>query len=260
MSMITYNREGAIGVLSLNRPDKLNAMTHEMGDAIRALVPQLNADRDLRVLVVRGEGRAFSAGGDLRFLEENSRRAPSENEEVMVDFYTKFLALREVEVPTIAAIHGRATGAGLCLALGCDMRFAAEDALLSLNFVRVGLSPGMAGTWNLPRLVGPARAAELLFTGRLVPAAEALSIGLVNGVFAPDQVLGGVMVLAAQIAEGAPNAVRSTKALLRQAEDLPLEDALGAEAHAQAMCFASQDLAEGIAAIREKRPPRFEGR
>ena len=181
MIELGYRREGAIGILSLNRPAKLNAMTDAMGDALQALVPELNADPELRCLLVTGEGRAFSAGGDLDFLETNSRRDPAENEPTMKAFYTKFLAIREVEVPTIALLHGRATGAGLCFALGCDMRLAADDALLSVNFVRVGLTPGMGGTWSLERLVGPARAAELLFTGRTVTAAEALTMGLVNG-------------------------------------------------------------------------------
>jgi enoyl-CoA hydratase/carnithine racemase len=256
---LRYRREGAIGIITLDRPAKLNAMTHDMGDALRALVPQLNADPELRCVLVDGEGRAFSAGGDLDFLEENSRRSVSENEPTMKDFYTKFLTVREIEVPTIALLHGRATGAGLCFALGCDMRLAADDALLSVNFVRVGLTPGMGGTWSLERLVGPARAAELLFTGRAVTAAEAVTMGLVNGVYPGDKLHEVGMSLACQIAEAAPGAVRATKALLRANATRSLHDALAAEAKVQAEAFASEDLKEGIAAIRERRSAWFTG-
>jgi enoyl-CoA hydratase len=257
MGDVSYRREGAIGILSLDRPDKLNAMTHFMGDRLRALVPELNRDAELRCLIVRGEGRAFSAGGDLDFLIENAARTPEQNERGMQDFYTKYLALREIEVPTIAVLHGRATGAGLCLALGCDMRVAADDAVLSVNFVRLGLTPGMGGSWNLPRLVGPALAAELLFTGRTVSAEEALRIGLVNAVHPAAEALGQAMAMARQIAEAAPGAVRECKALLRQNATNDISAALEAEAKAQAWCFASRDLQEGIAAIKERRPARF---
>jgi enoyl-CoA hydratase len=230
-----------------------------MGDALQALVPELNADPELRCLLVTGEGRAFSAGGDLDFLEENSRRSPAQNEADMQAFYRKFLAIRQVEVPTIALLHGRATGAGLCFALGCDMRLAAEDALLSVNFVRVGLTPGMGGTWTLSRLVGPALAAELLFTGRTVAAAEAKALGLVSGVYPADRLFEAGMGLACQIAEAAPGAVKATKRLLRENATRDLDEALDAEALAQATAFASEDLKEGIAAIRERRSAWFSG-
>jgi enoyl-CoA hydratase/carnithine racemase len=256
---IHYRREGAIGVLTLARPAKLNAMTDAMGDAIRALVPQLNADPELRCLLVTGEGRAFSAGGDLDFLEENSRKAPQENEPTMLAFYQKFLSIREVAVPTIALLQGRATGAGLCFALGCDMRLAADDALLSVNFARVGLTPGMGGTWSLERLVGPARAAELFFTGRTVSAAEAAAMGLVNGAYPAERLFEVGMSLACQIAEAAPGAIKATKGLLRANATRSLHDALAAEASVQAQAFASEDLKEGIAAIRERRSAWFTG-
>ncbi|HEY9720777.1 MAG TPA: enoyl-CoA hydratase/isomerase family protein [Oscillatoriaceae cyanobacterium] len=254
---IRYEQTDGIGVLTLDRPAKLNAMTHAMGDAIRALVPKLNADPTLRCVLVQGEGRAFSAGGDLDFLIDNSRRPEHELVDDMRDFYTKFLTLRDLEMPSIALLAGRATGAGLCLALACDLRYAADDALLSVNFVRVGLSPGMAGTWALPRLVGAARAAELLFTGRTVDAQEALSLGLVNGVCPRPELLETGRQVAAQIAQGAPQAMRATKALLRGNAERDLIDGLTAEAEAQAKAFGGTELQEGIRAIREKRTPAF---
>ena len=256
--LITYT-QGAdgIGVLSLNRPDKLNALTPEMGQAIRELVRRLNADASLRCLIVRGEGRSFSAGGDLSFLERNLTQDPATNRTEMVEFYTRFLSLREVDVPTIALIQGRATGAGLCLALACDMRFAASDALLSVNFVRLGLTPGMAGSYSLTRLVGSARAAELLLTGRAVSGLEAAAIGLVNGACDPGQLAELGASVAKDIATAGPYAVRETKVLMREALELPLIEALEAEAAAQARCFAGRELREGLQAVRERREASF---
>jgi enoyl-CoA hydratase len=211
-------------------------------------------------VLVRGDGRAFSAGGDLEFLERNASQAPEANRAEMLDFYTKFLAIHELEVPTIAMLHGRATGAGLCFALGCDIRVAAEDALLSVNFARIGLTPGMGGTWTLQRLVGPAKAAELLYTGRTVSGTEAAAMGLVNHAVPADQLETHGRAIAQEIASAAPVAIRITKTLLRDHATAELADALEAEAAAQALVFASEDLKEGVAAVRAKRTPSFQGR
>lgn len=254
---ISYVQADGIGVLSLDRPDKLNAMTHEMGDALRGWVQHLNARPDLRCVIVRGAGRSFSAGGDVSFLEQNLDREASVNQADMLAFYTKFLSIRELNVPSIALIHGRATGAGLCCALGCDIRFASDDALLSVNFTRLGLTPGMGGTWTLQRLVGSARAAELLFTGRAVSGLEAAAIGLVNGACAADRLGELGESVAREIASAGPAAIRETKALLRRAEGLSLAEALESEALAQARCFAGPELREGLAALKERRPPQF---
>ncbi len=254
---VSFRREGAIGVLTLDRPDKLNAMTHEMGDRLAELLAGPAGAADLRCLVLRAEGRAFSAGGDLAFLEANAARAEAENADEMRRFYGKFLAIREAAVPTIALVQGRATGAGLCLALACDFRVAATDALLSFNFVRLGLTPGMGGTWTLQRIVGVPAALDLALTGRTIDAQEARSLGLVSRVVEPDGLLAYGLHFAGEIAAGAPAAVRATKALIRQAAQQELADALDAEASAQAICFAGPELGEGLRAIREKRPPRY---
>lgn len=255
---VRLERRGPIALLTLARPDKLNALTHAMGDAVRAHVAALNADPDIRVVVVKGEGRAFSAGGDLAFLSDNAARSEAENRAGMRDFYAKFLSLRDLEVPSIALIHGRATGAGLSFALGCDMRIAAEDARVSANFVRVGLNPGMGATWLLERLIGPARAAELVYTGRDVDMGEALAIGLVNHVVQGDRLETAGLELAERIAANAPVAVRRTKALMRR-DDQALARALDGEADAQAACFATRDLLEGVRAVQERRAPHFSG-
>lgn len=174
-------------------------------------------------------------------------------------FYQRFLCLREVEVPTIAMVHGRATGAGLAMALACDVVLVAEDALLSLNFVRLGLSPGMAATWSLPRLVGPQRAAEILFTGRDLSGQEAVALGLALKAVPAEALRAEGLALAQGIAQNAPLALRLTKAALRQNATASLPDALAREALAQAACYASSDYAEGLAALRERRPASFEG-
>lgn len=259
MADIRLEIRDAIALITLARPEKLNALTHEMGDAIQAAVDRLNADRSVRAVLVKGEGRSFSAGGDLDFLRDNATRSEAENARGMRAFYEKFLSLRRLEVPSIAVLHGRATGAGLMFALGCDMRVASEDALVAANFVRVGLNPGMGGTSLLERLVGPARAAELLFTGRDVAMGEALAIGLVNHVVQGDRLEETAWQLAESIARNAPIAVRETKAILRQQVG-SLQEALALEAAGQAKCFATEDLLEGIQAIQERRKPQFSGR
>jgi enoyl-CoA hydratase len=254
---IRCEQRGAVAILTLDRPDKLNAMSHEMGDALAEAVAGLKGSAGLRCLILRAEGRAFSAGGDLGFLEANRARSAAENEADMRSFYGKFLAIREAPVPTIALVQGRATGAGMCLALACDMRIAAEDALLSFNFVRIGLTPGMGGTWTLPRLVGPARAAELAYTGRTVGAQESLAMGLVNRVVPVPDLLEAGLALAGEVATASPQAVRATRGLLEHTAGLSLDEALDLEAAAQAAAFASDDLGEGLSAIQARRPPNF---
>jgi enoyl-CoA hydratase len=178
----------------------------------------------------------------------------------MERFYKLYLSVREVPFPTIAAINGTAIGAGLCVALGCDMRIAAKDAKLGLNFVRLGIHPGMGATWTLPRLVGPALAAELLFTGQLLEGEEAARIGLVNRAVPADEVLPTALTLARRIAESAPLPVRGTKQALAQSLDVSLDAQLGFEAEQQSRNYETRDLREGIDAVRDKRSPKFEGR
>jgi enoyl-CoA hydratase len=160
----------------------------------------------------------------------------------------------------VAAINGAAVGAGLCVALACDLRVAARDARMGVNFSRLGIHPGMGATWTLPRLVGPAHAADLLLTGRLLDGEEAARIGLANRAVERDQVLPEAMTLARQIAEAAPLAVRGTRAALERAMDATLEDQLSFEADRQAECYETDDLREGLDAARARRAPSFRGR
>jgi enoyl-CoA hydratase len=254
-----------IGVLTFDDPERLNAMTEAMGVALADHVAELRRDPALRAVVLTGAGRAFSAGGDLGMIGARAQSGSSEpggaprrvNRDAMRAFYKLFLSLRDLPCPTVAAVNGAAIGAGLCVALACDLRVAAREAKLGLNFTRLGIHPGMAATWTLPRLVGPALAAELLFTGRMLDGEEAARIGLVNRAVPREDVLREGLALARACATSAPRAVRGVKRALDRALSVSLEDQLSFEAERQAECFESQDLKEGIAAVREKREPVF---
>jgi enoyl-CoA hydratase/carnithine racemase len=178
----------------------------------------------------------------------------------MMPFYRAWLSIRRLEVPTISAVNGPAIGAGLCLALACDMRHAAAGARLGMPFNKLGMHAGMAGTWLLPNVVGPAHARDLLLTGRVVEADEALRLGLVSRVVEPDGFLDEVLATAAGIAATAPIASRLTKIALADGGHADFESALQWEALAQPMTLATADLQEGIAAAQEKRSPEFRGR
>jgi len=265
--LILEARDGDVVTLTFNDPDRRNAMTRAMGEAFAAQIARLAADRSVRALVLTGQGSAFSAGGDLAMIGERAdqaRGAPGAARRAVRDFmrsfYGLFLSLRELPCPTIAAVNGHAIGAGLCVALGCDMRFVASEARLGLNFTRLGLHPGMGATWTLPRLVGPARAAELLYTSRLIGGDEAARIGLANRALPAAEVLEAARTVAREAAGCAPIAVRGVKRALAQSERASLEDQLGFEASEQALCFESDDVIEGIAAARERRDPVFRGR
>ncbi len=253
-------RSGRIAELVLNRPDKFNAMTAEMGLALQDAVEHVREDPNVRVVALRGAGKAFSAGGDFSLIEQNAKRDPEENRRKMVEFYSVFLSLIHLPVPVVAVIHGAAVGAGLCVALAADVRLCAEEAKLGANFVRVGLHPGMGCTALLPHVVGPARAAELLLTGSLVSGSEAERIGLVSRAVARDQLEAAATETLNAICTAAPIAVRQTKATMRQALLEQLPGALGTEALNQAIDFGTQDLREAIDAFRGGRSPEFHGK
>jgi len=248
---------GEIAELVLMRPAARNAMTDAMGAEIRRAVDELNADAAVRVVLVRGEGEAFSAGGDLAMLAARSKLPEAENRVAMRRFYSDFLSVRALRVPTLAVIGGPAIGAGLCLALACDLRIAAAGVKLAASFVRLGLHPGMGATYLLPRLIGPAAATDMLLTGRAIDAEEALRLGLVSQVHPRDALDVAARALAAQIAAAGPHAVAETKATLAAAIDRELESALDREAAAQAIDFGTDDLRESLQAAAERRPPQF---
>ena len=261
--LVTLERDGHVATLTLNDPDRRNVMTRDMGEMFTERVAALRDDRDVRAVIITGAGKAFAAGGDFSMLEKLAARGASGGEAnrialEMQNFYSLYLSVRNLEVPSIAAVNGAAIGAGLCFALGCDLRIVSSSARLSLNFASLGLHPGMGGTWTLPRLVGPAMAAELLYSGRVIDPEEAVRIGLMNRSVAPEDVLSNAQALAHQIAAAAPVAIRGTKRALAASAGSNLEHQLEIEGTEQAFCFETKDVQAGLAAARERRPTTAE--
>jgi len=253
-------RDDGVAVLTLDNPDQRNAMSDAMTASWVAAVDELAGDRDLRAVVVTGAGSAFCSGGNTGWIASEPDATVDELRTRMVAFYRAWLSIRRLEVPTIAAVNGPAIGAGLCVALACDIRYAARGARLGAPFVKLGMHAGMAATYLLPNVVGEAHARDLLLTGRLVDADEALRLGLVSRVLEADGFLDEVLATAAGVAATAPVATRLTTVALRDGGHADFETALQWEGLAQPVTLATADLQEGIAAAREKRPPRFTGR
>ncbi|MBY4573380.1 enoyl-CoA hydratase [Gordonia paraffinivorans] len=254
--------EPGIGILRINRPDRMNSQTvqmfHEYVTAGRAL-----RDSGLRALIVTGAGeRAFCAGFDLDEISVITRMGVREFLKFQETATGGIQSIRHLPFPVIAAIHGPATGGGFSLALAADIRLAAPTAKLSAAFVKVGLSMGELGTSvNLARIVGPARAAEIGYTARIVAADEAERIGLVNRVVPSEDLLAEALEMARLIATNSPGGVRMSKrAIQRNAEIGSYEAALELENRGQALLTRTEDMPEALAAFQEKRPARFSGR
>jgi 2-(1,2-epoxy-1,2-dihydrophenyl)acetyl-CoA isomerase len=247
--------DGPVATLTLDRPAALNSLTVPVKVALREALEGLAANHSVRAVILTGAGRAFCAGQDLAEREEPDA-APLDVE--LRERYNPIIrALRSMGQPVIAAVNGVAAGAGASLAFACDIRIAAEEARFVLAFGRIGLVPDSGATWFLPRLVGPAKAAELALVGDTVDAAEALRIGLVSQVVPADRLPAEARALADRVAEGAPLALALTKEALQRSATITLDDALDGEAKLQGIAGASADHAEGLAAFREKRAPRF---
>ena len=249
--------DGPIATLTLDRPAALNALTVPVKIALRETLEALAGDRDVRAVVLTGAGRAFCAGQDLAERDEPDA-APLEVE-VRERYNPIIRAMRSMGQPVIAAVNGVAAGAGASLAFACDLRIAAEEARFVLAFGRIGLVPDSGATWFLPRLVGPAKATELALVGDPVDAAEALRLGLVSRVVPGDRLMTEARALAGRLADGAPLALALTKEALWRSATIGLDEALEGEAKLQGIAGASSDHAEGLAAFREKRSPRFTG-
>lgn len=243
----------------LDLPEMRNAMSEEMTASWVVAIDHLAADPSLRAVVVTGEGSAFCAGGNTSWLAQEPDASVTQLREKMQPFYRAWLSIRRLEVPTIAAVNGAAIGAGLSLALACDIRYAAVGARMGVPFVKLGLHPGMATTYLLPEVVGTAAARDLLLTGRLVDDQEALGLGLVSRVVEGEALQEVALEAATAIAATAPVASRLTKVALARGHE-NLTACLDWEALAQPITMATADLQEGIHAMQERRTPRFRGR
>ncbi len=246
-----------VGTITLDRPAALNSLDGTLKRELLAALREAGRDPEVRAVILTGAGRAFCAGQDLR--ERLAPDAAPLDVEVRERYNPIVLAMRRLPKPIVAAVNGVAAGAGASLAFAADLRIAAEGASFVLAFGRIGLVPDSGASWLLPRLIGAARAAELLYVADPLPAVEALRIGLVSRVV-PDAALPAeAAALAGRLASGAPRAIALTKRALERSLDVGLVEALDHEASLQGIAGRTADHAEGLAAFVEKRPPRFRG-
>ncbi|MEV6985917.1 enoyl-CoA hydratase-related protein [Sphaerisporangium sp. NPDC051017] len=247
---LLIERDEPVAVVTLNRPDRLNALSHALLAELRQALAALDEDHDIRAIVLTGAGRAFSSGADLR-------GGPSDAEAVIREFYNPLiLAMTSMRTPVIGGINGIAAGAAVSLALACDLRVAADTASFQLSFVKVGLVPDAGSTWLLPRVVGTGRAAEMMLSGRRVTADEALAWGLVNEVIPAVEVRERTVALAHSLA-ALSSSVGAARHLLYRGLGSGLNDQLDAEARAQGVAQHGPDFQEARNAFAEKRTPRF---
>ena len=259
---LLYEVKDGIATLTLNRPERLNALGGTLRQDLHDAVTRAGADPEVRVMVLTGAGKGFCSGGDVKAMGEakaGQRERPL-LEKIAPGRDRTLLAMREAPQPIIAAVNGAAAGAGMNLALGCDLRIASTAAKFTQAFVKRGLHPDWGGTYFLPRVVGMAKACEMIFTGEVIDAAEALRLGIVSRVVAPEELLPTAYEVARRIAAGPPVAIRLAKRSLYANEDLDLRSALQMETMAQNICFETEDATEGIRAFGEKRAPLFKGR
>jgi 2-(1,2-epoxy-1,2-dihydrophenyl)acetyl-CoA isomerase len=253
---IRHELSDGVATITLNRPESLNALNAVMRAELLAALKAAARDDAVRAVVITGEGRAFCSGADLRGGggERAFRRV------LTAEYNPLISAVRELPKPVLAAVNGVAAGAGMSLALACDLVYAADDARFVLAFLRIGLVPDSGLTRTLVRALGRHRAAALIFSGEPLGAAEAQAVGLVNGVVPADQLGAAVRAAAASLASGPTAAIGLAKRAINHAEDALLSESLGLEAALQELAGRTQDHAEGVAAFSEKREPRFIGR
>ena len=256
-SFVDITEEGLVSTLTLNRPDKLNALSSEVLTDLRSAIATIGANEGLRAAIITGAGKAFAAGADIAAM---SNMTEQEGRDFGALGHSVFDSIEKLRFPVIAAVNGFALGGGCELALACDFIYASSKAKFGQPEVGLGIIPGFGGTQRLPRRVGPAMGRELIYTGTMIGADEALRIGLANAVFAPDELLASAQKAAAGIASQGPIAVATAKRLITQGIEKPLLNANALEQDAFGACFETEDQAEGMTAFLEKRAAVFKGR
>lgn len=255
-SFVEVTSDGPVRTLTINRPDKLNALSQEVLGDLSAAIEAIEREDDVRAAVITGAGKAFVAGADIAAMKDMDE---AEARGFGAVGHGVFSTIEHLRFPVIAAVNGFALGGGCELALACDFIYASTKAKFGQPEVNLGIIPGFGGTQRLPRRVGSALARELIYTGKMIDAEEALRIGLVNAVFEPDQLVPAATQTAAEIASKGPLAVSAAKRLIREGVDVSLPQGNRLEQMAFGEGFASEDQAEGMVAFLEKRAPVFKG-
>lgn len=254
---IILKKDGAIGILSINRQNALNALNTEVLSEISKAVDELIRDEEVNVFIVTGEGRAFVAGADILEMKDLNSEQARKFAQAGLDVFRK---IELCEKPSIAAVNGYALGGGLELAMSCDIRIASNYAKFGQPEVGLGITPGFGGTNRLQRLVGIAKAKELIFTADVIGAEEALSIGLVNKVVKAEDLMNEAMRMANKIVQNAQPAVRYSKVAINRSAEVDIETGMEIEKNLFGLCFATEDQKEGMRAFVEKRKPQFKGK
>jgi 2-(1,2-epoxy-1,2-dihydrophenyl)acetyl-CoA isomerase len=255
---ILVQRDGGVAWIRINRPQRLNAFSPTMREELEAALISLESQPEVRCIVLTGVGRAFCTGGDVKVMQELIEQGDTVRFEEMVRTGARIVQrIAEMNIPVIAAVNGPAAGAGACLALACDLRIASEAATIGFGFLRVGLHPDWGGSYFLPRLIGPALAAEFLLTGEMISAERGEGMRIFNRVVPAKELEAVARTLAGQIAAGPALLVTEVKQTLRRSLSGTLAEILELETQAQLRAFHSADFREGIVSFIEKRSPRF---
>lgn len=254
---IRYEKNENIGIATISRPEALNALNSTVISELEQLISEVEQDKDLRAFILTGEGRSFVAGADIGEqcpLDLAGGRKWGQRGSAL------FRRIEKLEIPTIAAVNGFALGGGCEIAMACDIILASEKAKFGQPEVGLGITPGFSGTQRLPRRVGVAKAKELIFSGKMIKADEARTIGLVNAVYAPEELMNGALEMAKSFTKNAPVAVKYAKACIDRGMQMDIDDGIALENELFAMCFATADQKEGMTAFLEKRPAAFQNK
>ena len=257
---IDVTEDSGIRTITLNRPEKLNALAGHMRRDLAEALEIAGAERSVHVVVITGAGRAFCAGGDVAAMSQLIERQDAEEFSRLLGAARRVVtAIRQMTKPVIASVNGPAFGAGCNLALACDLRIASREATFSQSFVKIGLHPDWGGTYFLPQLVSPNKACEMFFLGEAIGAEEALRLGIVNKVVPPNELSEATQELANRLRDAPPISIAAAKQAVYRSQSAELEEMLRYETEVQLRCFESEDGREGIRAFLEKRAPRFTG-
>ena len=254
---IKYEKQGNIALITINRPEALNALNSKVISELEQAVAAVEADTSLGAMILTGEGRSFVAGADIA---EQCPMDPAAGRKWGQRGSALMRRIELLPIPTIAAVNGFALGGGCELAMSCDIILASEKAKFGQPEVGLGITPGFSGTQRLPRRVGMAKAKELIFSGKMIKADEAEKIGLVNAVYAPEELMNGAMEMAKSFAANAPVAVRYAKSCIDRGMQMDMDSAIAYENELFALCFATDDQKEGMTAFLEKREKHFSGK